>query len=563
MRPGGRPRAPLAAALAPLLLLLLIPRAASRAPTAAAAQVPPALKAAKAAVQPPAAADPGPAAGAAADAAPSIYDEAPEGIRNPVEGAVRSALLEGYDASSYPWKESGAANVSMNIAFNKVLSVDLYAGQMSVSVWFRMRWNDPRLVWDPNVTGVPYVYFENSQPDQVEIWTPDVTLWNAANDMSSTLGLKRPKVDANGDVFWTRNGLMDVSCNFRGLEAFPFGKVVCDMELGSWVMDASRMDLYTFGDGASIGGSITGGEGARHVEYTPISVTFRRHVYGDCAFPPCRDEWPVILYTIVLSRASVLYTFKILLPQIVLTMVAFSTFWLSPECGERLGLAITVPLAVAVYDLLVFNSLPTSNRISFVSAMGLLAFLFSIAVLVANAIVIQLWYYREPTYFQSITNIANTMLSFREQSVWVEVIKVMQELKQELARRQHDVLMSQTASARLKRTSSCKPRTSFGLPLGALGRKDASPAPVKPSPAHCDASGPPPSPLAPSRRRRSPPRPRGRRWATRAAPRPRPRSPAGPTPHPTAWPTRPGTKTARRRLPRSGAPPPRAAAGGT
>jgi nicotinic acetylcholine receptor alpha-9/nicotinic acetylcholine receptor len=97
-------------------------------------------------------------------------------------------------------------------------------------------------------------------------------------------------------------------------------------------------------------------------------------------------EWPVVFFRVVLNRASVLYTFKILLPQIILTMVAFSSFWLSPECGERLGLSITVPLAVAVYDLLVFSSLPTSNKINFVSAMGLIAFLFSIAVLVENAI---------------------------------------------------------------------------------------------------------------------------------------------------------------------------------
>jgi len=55
------------------------------------------------------------------------------------------------------------------------------------------------------------------------------------------------------------------------------------------------------------------------------------------------------LPTVHRLRASVLYTFKILLPQVILTMVAFSTLWLSPECGERLGLAITVPLAVAVY----------------------------------------------------------------------------------------------------------------------------------------------------------------------------------------------------------------------
>ncbi len=57
----------------------------------------------------------------------------------------------------------------------------------------------------------------------------------------------------------------------------------------------------------------------------------------------------MILVNVILSRASILYTFKILLPQVILTMVAFSTLWLSPECGERLGLAITVPLAVAVY----------------------------------------------------------------------------------------------------------------------------------------------------------------------------------------------------------------------
>lgn len=47
--------------------------------------------------------------------------------------------------------------------------------------------------------------------------------------------------------------------------------------------------------------------------------------------------------------------------QVVLTMVAFSTFWLSPECGERLGLAVTIPLAVAVYDLLIWNSLPIAK----------------------------------------------------------------------------------------------------------------------------------------------------------------------------------------------------------
>ena len=67
---------------------------------------------------------------------------------------------------------------------------------------------------------------------------------------------------------------------------------------------------------------------------------------------------------------------KVILPQIILTAVGFSTFWLSPSCGERLGLAVTVPLAVAVYDLLTFSQLPVSNHVTLVSALGMTAFLF-------------------------------------------------------------------------------------------------------------------------------------------------------------------------------------------
>jgi hypothetical protein len=52
---------------------------------------------------------------------------------------------------------------------------------------------------------------------------PDITLWNAAQDISQTLGLKWPRVAPNGDVFWTRNGIYEVACNFKGLEVSPRG----------------------------------------------------------------------------------------------------------------------------------------------------------------------------------------------------------------------------------------------------------------------------------------------------------------------------------------------------
>lgn len=65
-----------------------------------------------------------------------------------------------------------------------------------------------------------------------------------------------------------------------------------------------------------------------------------------------------------------------------------------PAHPHRLGLAITVPLAVAVYDLIVFGQLPVSNRLSFVSALGVIGFLYSMLALLENALVIQLYWYR-------------------------------------------------------------------------------------------------------------------------------------------------------------------------
>ena len=49
---------------------------------------------------------------------------------------------------------------------------------------------------------------------------------------------------------------------------------------------------------------------------------------------------------------------------------------------------------MAVYDLIVYSSLPKSNQISLVSAMGIISFFFSLGVLLQNAIVLQLYYFK-------------------------------------------------------------------------------------------------------------------------------------------------------------------------
>ncbi|KAF8055997.1 CHRNA7 [Scenedesmus sp. PABB004] len=352
------------------------------------------------------------AAGAAAAARNATAEEArlaalPVGSTTEVvaETVLRASLLEGYDANVFPWAEAGPANVSVNLALHKILDVDLYGGTLNIAVWHRLEWTDPRLTWDAAAFNVSRLWFANAQQGDTEIWQPDVVLWNGAQPIASTLGQEPLAVDPGGRVFWSRPGTFLVACNFRG-------------------------------KGYTVGGSITSVESTVWTEYTIAGVEARRFTYPPLPCCPHESGWPVVLIDVALERQNLIYLMKVIVPQIILTAIAFSTFWLSPACGERLGLAVTVPLAVAVYDLLTFSQLPVSNRVTLVSAMGLMAFLFSMAVLVENALVLQLWHHSEHGYFRGMRVLAATGLAYREQLVWVKLLGCVHQLRVELVRRQ-------------------------------------------------------------------------------------------------------------------------------
>ncbi|KAF8061055.1 CHRNA7 [Scenedesmus sp. PABB004] len=395
------------------------------------------------------------AAGAAAAARNATAEEArlaalPVGSTTEVvaETVLRASLLEGYDANVFPWAEAGPANVSVNLALHKILDVDLYGGTLNIAVWHRLEWTDPRLTWDAAAFNVSRLWFANAQQGDTEIWQPDVVLWNGAQPIASTLGQEPLAVDPGGRVFWSRPGTFLVACNFRGLSAYPFGLVRCSLELGSWVYGPRSVDLHLQGKGYTVGGSITSVESTVWTEYTIAGVEARRFTYPPLPCCPHESGWPVVLIDVALERQNLIYLMKVIVPQIILTAIAFSTFWLSPACGERLGLAVTVPLAVAVYDLLTFSQLPVSNRVTLVSAMGLMAFLFSMAVLVENALVLQLWHHSEHGYFRGMRVLAATGLAYREQLVWVKLLGCVHQLRVELVRRQLGALQGRRLASR-------------------------------------------------------------------------------------------------------------------
>ncbi|KAG2495533.1 hypothetical protein HYH03_006476 [Edaphochlamys debaryana] len=361
----------------------------------------------------------------------------PGGVSNATgqQSELLSALLTNYDKTSFPFPaDGGPVVVEINVAMHTIGSINLQEGSMDLNVWFRLHWSDPRLAWNESEWGISRLYVLNQELRYMDIWYPDVTLWNSAYDVASTLGAQAPIIHSTGEVFWGRNGQLRVACNFKGLAAFPFGDVKCLMEIGTWSHGPLSVVVKEAPQGGVTiaGNSVTDMRGAKAVEWKFRSVRSWVHLYP--AYPCCPEEsnWPVVLVDVTLQRTQTLFALKILVPQIVLALVGFMTFWLSPECGERLGVAVTIPLALAVYDLLVYSTLPASDDISCIGAIGLLGFLFSVVTLAINGAVVHLFHYREPRWWMGSGTIWAIWLRFRQQRVWGQLLEVLDTLETEL-----------------------------------------------------------------------------------------------------------------------------------
>ncbi len=103
----------------------------------------------------------------------------------------------------------------------------------------KLVWTDARLAWDPaDYDNLDKIWFwveaGAGLSETSEIWTPDIELWNQKESIKTSFSNSFAAVDSDGRVFWSRPGHLNPVCKFRGLERFPFDKLSCVIELGSW-----------------------------------------------------------------------------------------------------------------------------------------------------------------------------------------------------------------------------------------------------------------------------------------------------------------------------------------
>ena len=96
----------------------------------------------------------------------------------------------------------------------------------------------------------------------------------------------------------------------------------------------------------------------KNSEWVVENIPAQRNVfYYSC----CAEPYPDVTFSIVLDRRPAFYLMTMLFPCILVSCVAALVFLLPVESGEKVSLEITVLLSLAVFLLLVSETLPPAS----------------------------------------------------------------------------------------------------------------------------------------------------------------------------------------------------------
>lgn len=160
----------------------------------------------------------------------------------------------------------------------------------------------------------------------------------------------RALIHFDGNVTYNFPTKVEASCPID-VSRFPFDRQVCDLMFGSWVYNGFQLNVTSRQSNADLSSV------KENVEFIIDNAPIMRHelYYGCCAHP-----FPDVTVYIHLTRKPDYYITNIIIPSVLVTVVASFGFLLPVDSGEKVGLELTVMLAMSVFQLLVADQLPPS-----------------------------------------------------------------------------------------------------------------------------------------------------------------------------------------------------------
>ncbi|KAG7225502.1 hypothetical protein INR49_027497 [Caranx melampygus] len=183
-------------------------------------------------------------------------------------------------------------------------------------------WYDHYLQWNQSeYPGVKNLRFTTDQ-----IWTPDILLYNSADDDFDSTFKTNVLVNSSGYAEYLPPGIFMSTCNVD-VRWFPFDIQKCELKFGSWTYDGWLLDLQM--NDADISGYMPNGE------WDLIGVPgTRNEAFYDC----CKEPYPDVTFVVTIRRRTLYYALNLLIPCVLLSSMTLLIFVLPADSGEKISL---------------------------------------------------------------------------------------------------------------------------------------------------------------------------------------------------------------------------------
>uniref|UniRef100_A0A3P9MH68 Neuronal acetylcholine receptor subunit alpha-7 n=1 Tax=Oryzias latipes TaxID=8090 RepID=A0A3P9MH68_ORYLA len=255
-------------------------------------------------------------------------------------------LLANYNRLERPVvNDSAAILVELGFTLLQIIDVDEKNQVLITNAWLQLHWTDIYLTWNPeNYPGVQNLRFPSDQ-----VWTPDILLYNSADERFDATFHTNVLVNASGHCQYIPPGILKSTC-YIDVRWFPFDVQKCDLKFGSWTHNGWLLDLQMLD--VDISTYISNGE------WDLVGVPAKRNeLYYEC----CKEPYPDVTFTVTMRRRTLYYGLNLLIPCVLISGLALLVFLLPADSGEKISLGITVLLSLTVFMLLVAEIMPATS----------------------------------------------------------------------------------------------------------------------------------------------------------------------------------------------------------
>ncbi|XP_052059416.1 neuronal acetylcholine receptor subunit alpha-7-like [Mytilus californianus] len=244
-------------------------------------------------------------------------------------------------------KTDESIDVEFGMSLIQILDVDEKNQVLETNVWLTYSWTDVLLVWnasehdDISIVRVPSDL----------IWIPDIVLYNFADPRLEEKRDALVLVEPNGHIFWMPQAILRSSCSFD-TTYFPFDEQYCHLKFGSWTYDGTKLDIFFYQNLTMFSLS----DYIAATEWDIIeNVAKKSEKFYDCC---PNTPYPDLKFYLRIKRKVAFYSFILILPCSLLSLLTLVIFWVPPESPAKLVLGMNIFVAFFVLLLLLAESTP-------------------------------------------------------------------------------------------------------------------------------------------------------------------------------------------------------------